>query len=259
MITTPEFTDPATGQRHRNDHICNQQCRDLKAAARKAHTMTDYDHYYGNTTPFDEEVEAFKDHLRKAVKEETQKELDTLRTENKDMAGKLANLEALERAAVEVRRGYEFKLRNVEATARQTVQKEGLHKLLELLREPRYRVTVVFDEQPKCGRCDEGRRLRYTTPRGREAYDMCECSATTRRWTVEEMLVHEVAKRNGKLLAWYHPGSRYFDDDTISSPNVLKSADGVALEEMVKNPRDYGFGTEDAAQLLADALNAADA
>ncbi|BCW71877.1 hypothetical protein [Arthrobacter sp. NicSoilB8] len=28
------WIDPATGEPHRNDHICNQQCRDLKAAAR---------------------------------------------------------------------------------------------------------------------------------------------------------------------------------------------------------------------------------
>jgi hypothetical protein len=40
---------------------------------------------------------------------------------------------------------------------------------------------------------------------------------------------------------------------------VLKAAEGIALEEMVENPRDYGFTTEAAAAVLADALNGADA
>jgi len=215
--------------------------------------------YYGDTTPFDEEVESLKDHLRTAVKEETQKELETLRTENREMAGKLKNLATLERAADQARFDYEFKLNQAEQTARRTVEKEGLRKLLELLREPRYRVALAWDPQPKCGKCDEDRKLNYLTPRGKEAFEMCECNAKTQRWEVEEMLVHEVAKRSDTILAWYHPVSRYYNEDSFGSPNVLKSAEGVALEEMAKNPRDYGFTTEEAAQVLVDALNEASA
>jgi len=221
--------------------------------------MTDYDHYYGDTTPFDEEVESLKDHLRKAVKEETQKELEALRTENREMAGKLKNLDTLERAAQATKRTYEQKIHNAEVTARQTVQKEGLRKLLELLREPRYVVTRVWDPQPKCGKCNADRKLAYTTPRGNEAFEMCECNAKTQRWTVEETLVHEVARRNREVIAWYKPVSAYFDEDNVGSPTVLTSAEGVALDELVKAPRDYGFTTETAAAILAGALNRADA
>ena len=155
--------------------------------------------------------------------------------------------------------GYELAFDVAEREARRTVEKEGLRKLLELLREPRYRVVTTWDLDPKCGKCDENRKLRYTTPRGNEAFETCECATTTTRWITEEMLVHEVAKRSGKILAWYHPASRYFDDDSIASPNVLKSPDGVTLEEMAKNPRDYGFATEADAQILAGALNEASA
>ena len=217
-----------------------------------------YEDYYETTSPFDEEVETFKDHLRKAVKEETQKELEALRTENREMAGKLKNLVELERAAFNERIGYENKLRNVEATARRTVQKEGLVKLLELLREPRYRVERTWDLGPKCGKCDDDRKLAYTTPRGHEAFESCECATRSARWEVEELLVHEVAKRDGKLLAWYHSTSRYFDEESISSPTVLKSPVGVTLDEMAKNPRDYGFPTEEAAAVLATVLNKED-
>ena len=219
--------------------------------------MSDYDDYYGNTSPFDEEVESFKDHLRKAVKEETQKELETLRTENREMAGKLSTLAKLEQAAQDTKREYERKLSMAEQLARRTVEKEGLAKLLQLLREPRYRVAPTWDLGPKCGKCDEHRRLPYTTPRGHEAFETCECATKTQRWETEELLVHEVAKRSGRILAWYHGTSRYYDEDSFGSPTVLKSPDGVTLEEMAKNPRDYGFPTEKAAQQLADALNEA--
>ena len=215
--------------------------------------------YYEDLSPFDEEVESFKESLRAAVKKETQTELDTLRTANREMTGKLADLDALERAAEAMKRSYEQKLHNAESTARRTVQKEGLHKLLELLREPRYRVKRSWDLDPQCGNCDENRQLRYTTPRGKEAFESCECATRSSLWTVEELLVHEVARRNGQLLAWYHPASRYFDDDAVSSPDVLKSADGIALETMLEHPRDYGFSTEEAALALAEALNGADA
>ena len=221
--------------------------------------MTDYDHYYGDTTPFDEEVESLKDHLRKAVKEETQKELAKLRTENAEMAGRLKILGTLERAAQAAKRQYEQKLHNSKVEAHRIVQQEGMRKLVELLAEPRYVVTMAWDPQPKCGNCDKDRKLHYTTPRGKEAFEMCECAAKTQRWTVQETLVHEVARRNREVLAWYHPVSRHFDDDSIGSPTVLQSAEGVALEELVKNPRDYGFTTEAAAAVLATALNGADA
>jgi hypothetical protein len=221
--------------------------------------MTDYDHYYGNLTPFDEEVEALKDHLREGVAKEIKERLELLSTQNKELTRKLASLNKLEREAETAKRDYEMKLRNAEHEAKRTVQKEGLAKLLELLREPRYRVTIAWDPRPKCGNCDEDRRLHYTTPRGKEAFESCECAAKTQRWTTEELLVHEVARRSGGILAWYHSTSRYFEDDSFGSPTVLKAAEGIALEEMVKNPRDYGFTTEAAAAVLADALNGADA
>lgn len=220
--------------------------------------MSDYDDYYGNTSPFDEEVESFKDSLRKAVKEETQKELETLRTANAEMAGRLKNLTALERTAKDTVRRYEQKLHNAEVTARHTVQKEGLRKLMELLSEPRYRVDCSWDLGPKCGKCNENRKLPYITPRGKEAFEDCECAVRPRKWVVEEQLVHEVSRGNGQILAWYHSTMRYFSEDSFSSPTVLKSAEGVALEDLMKNPRDYGFTTEAAAADLATALNKED-
>jgi len=214
--------------------------------------------YYDDMSPFDEEVEAFKAALRGSVKQEIQSELQSLRTSNREMSEKLANLRGLEREADRARIGYESKLRQAESTARRTVEKEGVGKLLALLREPRFKVVIEWDALPKCDRCDENRHLCYTTPRGKEAFETCDCAAKTRRYAVEEVLVHEVAKRNGKILAWYSSTGKYFgDDDSFGSPTVLKSAEDVPLAEMVKDPHSYGFATLAAGQQLADELNGA--
>lgn len=220
---------------------------------------TSYEDFYENTAPFDQEVESFKDSLRQAVKEETQQELDGLRKSTREMAARLANLTTLEREAADTKREFEQKLHNAEVIARRTVEREGVRKLLELLAEPRYRVDRSWDLGPKCGKCNEDRKLPYTTPRGREAFEDCECNVRPARWTVEELLVHEVARRDRKVIVWYSPVSRYMDEDNVGYPTVLKSPDGVTLEEMAKNPRDYGFPTAEAAEVLAAVLNKEDA
>lgn len=39
-VVRATWIDPSTGEPHRNDHICNQQCRDLKEAAKKDSMQT---------------------------------------------------------------------------------------------------------------------------------------------------------------------------------------------------------------------------
>jgi transposase-like protein len=215
--------------------------------------MSDY--YFENLSPFDEAVESFKEDLRGAVKEEVQTELEALRTANREMSAKLADLSKLEQAAERARIQYEVKLGQAEHAARQQVQKEGLRALLATLDETHYRVTTAWDQQPKCEKCDDQRQLNYTTPRGRVAQEACECATRTKRYEVEELFVHEVARRHGKMLVWWESTRRHTDDDYISSPTVLESPDNVPLDDLTKRFNSYGFSSKDAAQDLADALN----
>lgn len=214
-----------------------------------------YEDFYGEPGPFDEEMERIKEHLRSTVKQEITEELERLRAENGEMKGKLKNLDQLEREAISKRGEYERKLARAEQEGHNNAQLMGLSTLITLLTEPRYRVSMTSTMGPKCGKCDEDRKLHYTTPRGRDAEEWCECHERTYSWEVEEQLVHEVSRRGGKLMAWYHSEMRYFDGDTLSSPTVLKSPEGLTLEEMARNPREYGFRTEEAAAVLAAAMN----
>lgn len=219
--------------------------------------MSEY--YFEDLSPFDEAVESFKEELRGAVKEEVQTELETLRTENREMTAKLANLGTLEQAAERARIQYEQKRSQAEMMARQEVRKEGLRKLLATLDETHYRVKASWEYGPKCDKCDDRRVIQYTTPSGRAAEEACECAARTKRYEVEELFVHEVANRHGKMLIWWESTGRFTDNDYISSPTVLESPDKAPLDDRIKRYSAFGYASREGAQEVADAMNEAQA
>lgn len=217
----------------------------------------DYD-FFHEPTEFEQQVAEFKETLRVSVKQEITEEMALLSAKVKEQGEKLKNLDALEAEAKAEKRTYEWKKGHAEREAEDKVRKEGLRKLLDVLAEPRYRIDTERRAQPKCDKCDEDRKLEYTTPRGRVAYESCECAATTLVWTVEEQLVHEITKRSGQLIVWYASADRYWNRDnldTISSGTVLKSPAGVSLKELMNEPREYGFANKEDALIVASALN----
>lgn len=218
----------------------------------------EYGDYFGESSAFDQEVDGFKEALRKAVKQEITDEMESLRETVKEQAEKLKNLTALELAAEQKRNGYERKLDHAERDALAKVRKEGIRKLLDVLAEPRYRIDTERKPQPKCNKCNEERRLRYTTPRGKVAYEPCECSATTLVWVVAEQYVHEISKRSGELVIWYDSIARHYNrdnPDSIGGGTVLKSPTDVPLKELMDSPREYGFANKEDALVVASSLN----
>lgn len=220
--------------------------------------MYGFDDYFEEPGAFDQEVESFKQSLRDSVKQEITEKIEKLTAENKAKDEKLANLTALELAAEQKRIEYERKMGSAEREALDMVRKDGLRKLLDVLAEPRYRIDMERKSQPKCNKCNGDRKLEYTTPRGRVAYEACECAATTLVWVVQEQLVHEITKRNGELVVWYTSTARHYNRDnldSISSGTVLRSPVGASDKDLMGSPREYGFADKDDAQCVADALN----
>ena len=211
--------------------------------------------FYNEPSEFEQEIDSFKESLRKAVKEEITEEITKLRATVKEQAGKLANLTALEEAAKRARQDYEHKATQAKQEAKREVQKEGIQKLLEVLAEPRYRIAVNYQQPPKCDKCDTDRRIPYTTPLGRKQSEHCDCATSEVVYVVEEQMAQEVSKRRGEVVVWYQNSDRFSDRDSFGSPTVLKNAEAVPIDELLKAPRDYGFRSEEDAQLVADRLN----
>ena len=219
----------------------------------------DYDYFEPEPSEADQLFDEIKERIRSQVKQEIDDELAALRTKTREMSEQLDNLRTLEQGAERAKREYERQLTYAEQDAQAKVRKMKLQELLALVCEPRYALRHAYSQLPKCEHCNENRQLEYTTPRGRAATEPCECATRTMYCAVEEQLAHEVSKRNGEVLVWYTPVSQYTsrsDSDYFGSPKVLQSPEGIALDDLMKHPYDYGYSTAEAAQTVADALNA---
>lgn len=218
------------------------------------------DHWeYEPVGEFDEQVEEFKQALRGMVAKDVNDELVRLRKENAEMRGKLRNVSQLEMDLVMAKSRYESSVSRAKMEAEQTVRRQSVKVVAEILNKPKFCVEAQSIIGPKCELCDEDRYRKYTTPLGKESKELCDCRTYTRSFRVVEFSVHSASKRSGKWMAWYKivPMDRRNDDDYYyESSKYLKSADGVAVDEMSKDYTSYGFDKRVGAQALADAMTA---
>ena len=217
--------------------------------------MTIDNEYWENYGEYDSAMNELKDALRASVKDEVKKRIENLELENRTLKVKLQGLDKLELEAAQAKSKYEREFSEARRVAERTVRKEELGKLLQALDERLYTVERLYVKRDKCELCDDDRRLKYTTPSGREAYEMCECAANDSSWEVQEVVAHEVSRRDGKLMVWWRSLRSWGEDDQIS-PRVLKPSEGVEVSMMQTRPMEYSFRDLASAQVVADALNA---
>jgi hypothetical protein len=214
--------------------------------------------FWDETTEYDEVAEELKETLRSAVKKEITAKIDMLTIQNRELKDKLKGLDTLEREAAQAKARFDSEYNTAKYQAGQDVRKLALAELLAVIDERLFTVEMEPIKRPKCDRCDEARLLAYTTPRGRETCESCECAEPARVWKVEEVAAHEVSRntRSGrKFNVWWAAVSKWRDEDCLN-PRWLVSADGVAASEVAKNPSKYSFKDRAAAQAAADAANA---
>lgn len=203
---------------------------------------------------FDEAVDGFKELLRKQVAQEVQNELEALRKSNRELAEQAKELPKLLREASKAKVEYEAAKRSAEYEA----SKKGINDLLKIMATPKFKVRHTWAKGPKCGMCDDDRRINYTTPSGKEAYETCECSVTHPKYIVTEVMAKTISKNRYGTKVWYTLNDDYFsspeDNDYIHTTVLYEPVD---IEEMVEgNYSNYGFEDRESAQEYADALNA---
>lgn len=206
---------------------------------------------------YDEAVEGFKELLRKEVSEETQSRLKQLEKENGTLRAKVANLSQLEREAEGKIRDAQFAKDQAERTAKQEAMRARACELLDIIATPKFTVTVTRVMIPKCDKCDEDRKLTYTTPRGKEQSEQCECWKSYQKYITETRRVASVGKSRHGLQVWYKADKAFLkgpDENDYFRSEILHVP--TTIEAMIKHGYgSFGFDTKEEAQALADALN----
>lgn len=203
---------------------------------------------------FDEAVDGFKELLRKQVADEIQTELEVLRKSNRELSEQAKELPKLLREASKAKVEYEAAKRNAERDANQ----RGVNDLLKIMATPKFKVRHTWAKGPKCGMCDDDRRINYTTPSGKEAYETCECNVTHPKYIVTEVMAKTITKTRNGTKVWYTLNDDYFTspegNDYIHTTVLYAPGD---IGEMVEGDySNYGFEDRESAQELADAKNA---
>lgn len=212
------------------------------------------DDFYDEPNEFDRQIEEFKRSLLTSIKSEFTAEMERLKAEN-------AELQTVKQSFDSIQREYREKHRKLEldrADMERTVRKGRLSAMMQDFQLIMYQADVEWVELPKCSQCDDRRRVKYTTPLGRQASEDCWCAAKTKTWKPREGMAYEIGQdtRSGALRARYkmreYDRTEYLELDARFAEIVF--SEGVPYEGL--NSYKTFFKTESECQAYCDWLNA---
>ena len=93
-----------------------------------------------------------------------------------------------------------------------------------------YCARTEYKDKEKCSKCDENRKLVFTSPRGRSMEETCECGEDIKYFAPNEQVAYEIAYGKESLRMWYRP---IRDSDSYSSGRF------VADENVFGELKDY--------------------
>ena len=214
-------------------------------------TMYDPEDFYREPSEFEEQIEEFKESLRKSVKQEFLYEMERLRKENKNLRyirDKLYQFEREKRTELSL-------LREKTANAEREARRVRFNKLFAEFMPAVYCVGYRYEKKPKCDKCDENRLIFYTTPLGRRASESCICNQIKTIYEPEVRYVSEIrlgnSGGNDGLIVWYKPKR----DDEYVSPRVFKGYCDEMQPEVIEDKYIAAFKELERCQAYCDWLN----
>lgn len=226
--------------------------------------MYDYEDYYSEPSEFEQQIDEFKESLMKVVKEEHQNEINRLRKENEDLQETKKNFNS-------IKKDYESKIRELE-NEKQKLESNAKRMRLEELFEGEFNVILYrpYDKtmyHQKCNKCDDDRKVKFSSPSGKEYKEDCNCAKGFRKYSPSPYYCSEfrVNRRRDKgelpLLMWYKKYNDYssdYDGYTYDSSDLIKTIYSEDMDyETIKKEYSYSiyFKSEVDCQKYCDWLN----
>ena len=127
--------------------------------------------FYDELSEFDRQINEFKQGLIASVKTEYTAEMDRLRTENAELQDVKSRMQEIEQEHKQAVRALEDERKALGPR----VMEMRLSELMATVAEQGWAIKSTYTDKPKCDKCNSQRKIAYTTPRGREATEPCEC------------------------------------------------------------------------------------
>jgi len=155
---------------------------------------------YYEPSEFDILMDGFKDSIRENVKQEIKEKIERLEKEN-------AELRDVKEKWEDVKRYHEeaiCELKREKERVRKELESKKINELLESLAFMAYRPLANTEVGPKCDKCDENRRIYFTSPMGRKMSEDCICAARKVTYAPsEEALFRFYVRSSGQVSTRY--------------------------------------------------------
>jgi len=213
----------------------------------------DYE-FYDEPNEFEIMINDFKQSIAKSVKKEIVDEMESLKKENE----KLQNIKKNYNNILNEYRKKEKELEHKKEQLENKIRKERISELMKNFEVVLYQPDTDYKILPKCNKCDDNRRIYYTTPLGQKTYEICDCDNRELYYVPRKSMCKQFNIEDGKFQAWYtlrtFEGGEYYEYTT--STHISKLYDGETdYEKFRNNKTSVLFRDEEECQKYCDWLN----
>jgi len=219
--------------------------------------MCDYlEEPYYEPTPADEIFVKYLNEMKSALTDSAKYQIDSIKEinaklikQNNDLKDEISKVRSKERELEIQKLSLERQVRN-----------ERLSKLMRDFEVIMYRPDRTSVKIPKCDKCNENRRIKFTSPLGKIMDESCTCDVSKPVYNVEEYICTEfrINSDNNKMLMWYkmkqgddYDYARYRSGSSDLAELIYQ--DGMNFEDIKR--RDIYFKSKDDCQKYCDWLN----
>lgn len=166
-----------------------------------------YNDYFDFPEPSTGDIvfEELKRVLLGTLKEEIKAELEKLRAENEELR---PYKEEHERISLDLLRTHQECERRIQE-AEHKVKNMMLGELFGECVVDAWKVGREYTKGPKCDKCDENRKLHYTTPRGRAMTEDCECAESFVQYSPKPAIMARFKVRPRNRVSYNDNASSY--------------------------------------------------
>ena len=140
------------------------------------------------------------------------------------------------------------------------VKRERLSQLMSDFQVVMYKVNKTYPKIPKCNKCDDNRKINFTSPTGKQMDEKCSCDKGKLMCVPEEYLCTEfkVDREDGAMLMWFKENhERDYDWYGYVNSDLAKTVYKGEMFETLDNRNTY-FKSKESCQEYCDWLNSKD-